>query len=70
MSHAERNNDLLLEIQKSIHSLHKRIDKLEKLNNHIDSEVIDLNTRLPERKSGYLFGEVWEKKKIDLNNLQ
>ena len=67
---SKTNNDLLLEIQKSIHSLHKRIDKLEKLDIHTNKEIIDLNSRLPERKSGYLFGEVWEKKKIDLNNLQ
>jgi len=67
---AKNNNDLLLEIQKSLHSLHKRIDKLEKLCSHTDKEVIDLNTRMPERKDGYFFGAVWEKRKPNLNKEQ
>ncbi len=64
------NNDLLLEIQKSLHSLHKRLDKIEKLDIHTNKEIIDLNTRMPERKDGYFFGAVWEKRKPDFNYLQ
>ena len=60
------NSELLQDILKSVHAIHKRMDTFENnLNNlkddikTIKSNVIDLNYRLPERKEGFLWGGSW-----------
>ena len=60
------NVELLQDILKSVHALHKRMDTFENnLNNLKDdvkttkTNVLDLNYRLPERKEGFLWGGSW-----------
>ena len=60
------NAELLQDILKSVHSIHKRMDTFEKNLNNLKEDIkttktniIDLNYRLPERKDGYLWGGSW-----------
>ena len=66
---SKTNTDLLHDILKNINSLHKRINNvnihLENLKNDVDiikKNIIDVNVRLPERKSGW-FRDYWENNK-------
>jgi len=66
---SKSNTELLQDILKSVNTLHKRINNvninLENLKNDVDiikKNTIDINVRLPVRKSGYLY-DYWDKKK-------
>ena len=66
MSSQKPNAELLQDILKSLHSLHKRMDIFNNNLNEVKDEiktikrnVIDINCRLPERREGYLWGGSW-----------
>ena len=66
---SKTNTELLQDILKSVNTLHKRINNvninLENLKQDVDiikKNTIDINVRLPERKSGWL-RDYWENKK-------
>ena len=56
------NEELLLEIQKSIHSLHRRQDDLIKRLDALSSELTEFKNSMPTRKTGW-FNDYWEIKK-------
>ena len=56
------NQELLLEIQKSIYSLHRRQDDLIKRLDALSSELTEFKNSMPIRKSGW-FNDYWEIKK-------
>jgi hypothetical protein len=67
-SHLKTNVELLNDILKSVHALHKRMDIFQNnLNNFKEDlnitkrNVLDINYRLPERQDGYLWGGSWVK---------
>ena len=66
---SKSNTELLQDILKSVNTLHKRINNvninLENLKQDVDiikKNIIDVNVRLPERKTGF-FRDYWENKK-------
>ena len=66
---SKSNTELLQDILKSVNTLHKRINNvninLENLKQDVDiikKNTIDINVRLPERKTGF-FRDYWENKK-------
>lgn len=66
---SKSNTELLEDILKSVNTLHKRINtvniNLENLKNDVDiikKNIIDVNVRLPERKSGW-FRDYWDNNK-------
>lgn len=66
---SKSNTELLQDILKSVNTLHKRINNvnidLQNLKNDIDiikKNIIDVNVRLPERKSGW-FRDYWDNNK-------
>ena len=66
---SKSNTELLQDILKSVNTMHKRINNvnidLQNLKNDVDiikKNTIDINVRLPVRKSGYLY-DYWDKKK-------
>lgn len=66
---SKSNTELLQDILKSVNTLHKRINNvninLENLKQDVDiikKNTIDINIRLPERKTGF-FRDYWENKK-------
>jgi hypothetical protein len=63
------NAQLLNDILKAVHSLHRRMDlynkdlmNVEEKVNIIKHNVIDLNYRLPERENGFFWGGSWKTK--------
>ena len=56
------NQQLLLEIQKSIFSLHKRQDEFMKRLDTLTKELTEFKNSMPTRKSGW-FNDYWEIKK-------
>ena len=63
------NTQLLNDILKAVHSLHRRMDSFNKdlLNvedkvNIIKHNITDLNYRMPERKDGFFWGGTWKTK--------
>ena len=66
---SKSNIELLQDILKSVNTLHKRINNvninLENLKNDVDiikKNTIDINVRLPERKTGW-FRDYWDNNK-------
>ena len=66
---SKSNTELLQDIFKSVNTLHKRINNvninLENLKNDVDiikKNTIDINIRLPERKTGW-FRDYWDNNK-------
>lgn len=66
---SKTNTELLQDILKSVNTLHKRINNvnidLQNLKNDIDiikKNIIDVNVRLPERKTGW-FRDYWDNNK-------
>ena len=66
---SKTNTELLQDILKSVNTLHKRINNvnidLQNLKNDIDiikKNIIDVNIRLPERKTGW-FRDYWDNNK-------
>ena len=66
---SKSNTELLQDILKSVNTLHKRINNvninLENLKNDVDiikKNTIDINFRLPERKTGW-FRDYWDNNK-------
>ena len=64
---SKSNTELLQDILKSVNTLHKRINNvnidLQNFKEDIDiikKNIIDVNVRLPVRKSGYLY-DYWAK---------
>ena len=53
------NQELLLEIQKSIYSLHRRQDELMKRLDALTSELTEFKNSMPTRKTGW-FNDYWE----------
>lgn len=53
------NQQLLLEIQKSIFSLHKRQDEFMKRLDTLTKELTEFKNSMPTRKSGWL-SDYWE----------
>ena len=53
------NQDILLEIQKSIYSLHRRQDELMKRLELLTNELSDFKNSMPTRKTGWL-SDYWE----------
>ena len=49
----------IVELNKKVHSLHLRFDKLEKEIEFIKHHILDLNFKVPERKKGYLW-DSWD----------
>jgi peptidoglycan hydrolase CwlO-like protein len=69
MDNSLTNRELLLNIQKSLHSIHKKIDRLQDDINTTKKQVLEINFRFPERQDGYLFGGYWKTKKPELDGL-
>ncbi len=53
------NQELLIEIQKSIYSLHRRQDEYSKKLDLLYDEFIEFKKSMPTRKSGWL-SDYWE----------
>lgn len=56
------NQELLVEISKSLSSLHKKQDILIKNLDNLQKELTDFKNSMPTRKSGW-FNDYWEMKK-------
>ena len=56
------NAELLIDISKSLSSLHKKQDTLIKNLDNLQKELIDFKNKMPIRKSGW-FNDYWEIKK-------
>jgi len=56
------NAELLLEISKSLSSLHKKQDNIIKNLEELKKEFINFKNTMPTRKSGW-FNDYWEIKK-------
>ena len=56
------NKQLLLDIQKSIYSLHRRQDEFMKRLDTLNKELCEFKNSMPVRKSGW-FNDYWEIKK-------
>lgn len=53
------NKQLLLDIQKSIYSLHRRQDELIKRLDSLTNELSEFKNSMPTRKSGW-FNDYWD----------
>ena len=56
------NQDLLLDILKSLSSLHRKNDFIIENMDIIKKQILDLNYRMPERKSGWI-RDYWDTSK-------
>lgn len=55
------NQELLVEISKSLSSLHKKQDTLIKNLDNLQKELTEFKNSMPVRKSGW-FNDYWEKR--------
>tara|TARA_S200002703_G_C3628376_1_gene192989 strand:- start:20 stop:238 length:219 start_codon:yes stop_codon:yes gene_type:complete len=51
----EHDKKPIVELNKKVHSLHQRFDKIEKDIEFIKKTILELNYKVPERKRGYLW---------------
>jgi uncharacterized protein YlxW (UPF0749 family) len=58
---SKTNTELLVEISKSLSSLHKKQDTLIKNLDNLQKELTDFKNTMPTRKSGW-FNDYWEMK--------
>ncbi len=70
----ENDKKPIVELNKKVHSLHQRFDKLEKEIDLIKHHILELNYKVPERKKGWLY-DTWDTPKekpmvTDWNKLQ
>ena len=57
------NSELLIEITKSMSSIHKKQDIIFKNIENLEKTFNNFQSKMPERKSGW-FNDYWEIKKI------
>ena len=55
----EQDKKPIVELNKKVHSLHQRFDKLEKEIDLIKHHILELNYKVPERKRGWLY-DTWD----------
>ena len=70
----EQDKKPIVELNKKVHSLHQRFDKLEKEIDLIKNTILELNYKVPERKRGWFY-DTWDTPKekpmvADWNRLQ
>ena len=61
-NNVKTNSDLLIEITKSLSSIHKKQDNILKNIENLEIRFNDFQNKMPERKSGW-FNDYWEMKK-------
>ena len=70
----EQDKKPIVELNRKVHSLHQRFDKLEKEMEIIKHNILELNYKVPERKRGWFY-YTWDTPKEkptkpDWDNLQ
>ena len=55
----EQDKKPIVELNKKVHSLHQRFDKLEKEMEIIKHNILELNYKVPERKRGWFY-DTWD----------
>ena len=61
-SNIKTNSELLMDINKSLMSIHKKQDNILQKIDILDKQFIEFKNKMPERKSGW-FNDYWEIKK-------